>query len=437
MDFKLRYFRYPFEIYKKRQELEKSQWHKREYLEEYQLEKLKILIRHCYENVPYYKRIFDERGLSPHDFKRTEDLNLLPILTKNDVRNNFNDLTARNAGKFSPVLGRTGGTTGTALEFYVDKYTNIMEFATVWRHWNWAGYRFGDRFCDLRGRIMRGEKPYSYDWRLNAMFLSSYRMTRELVREYASQLRSFRPKIIRGYPSAIDIFARLLRESGIDDIRPGAVVTSSETLLAHQRNNLEEVFGCKVFDTYGLEERSAAAGQCPKGNLHADAEYGIVRVMDGEKALPNGGEGEFICTGLHSYAMPLLNYRSNDIGTFSTEECPCGRGLPVIKSVTGRVEDMIVTPEGRYVAGSGLSVAFKYSMGIRLSQIVQEDINEMTVKIVRSDSYNEDDRLTLLRNLRDRVGDVIKINIEYVDDIPLTKAGKLKFVISKVPVDVK
>jgi phenylacetate-CoA ligase len=262
-------------------------------------------------------------------------------------------------------------------------------------------------------------------------------MTRPLVKEYARRLRAFKPRIIRGYPSAIDIFARLLREEGIDDIRPVAVVTSSENLLAHQRKNLEEVFGCTVFDTYGLEERSAAGGQCPEGRLHADAEYGIIRALENGTPMPVGQEGEFVCTGLHSYAMPLLNYRTNDVGVLSDEKCSCGRGLPIIKSVVGRVEDMIRTPDGRYVAGSGLSVAFKYSGGIRLSQITQETIDEMTVKIVRAPSYNEHDLATLMANLRDRVGEVIKINIEYVDDIPLTKAGKLKFVISKVPLDLR
>ncbi|MCL4491209.1 MAG: hypothetical protein M1510_04765 [Nitrospirae bacterium] len=437
MDFRLRDFRYPYTIYMRRRELEKSQWFNNKRLPEIQSDRLRKLILHCYENVPYYRSLFNGRGLKPDDIKSPEDLKLLPILTKDTVRENFRELVATNAKRFSPILGHTGGTTGTALEFYVDSCANILEFATVWRHWNWAGYSFGDRFCDLRGRIIRGEKPYSFDWRLNAMFLSSYRMTREMVKEYAVQLRSFKPRIIRGYPSAIDIFARLLRESGIDDIRPKAVVTSSETLLAQQRKNLEEVFGCKVFDTYGLEERSAAAGQCPEGNMHADSEYGVIRVLNDGRDIPEGEEGEFICTGLHNYAMPLINYRTNDVGIFSTDKCPCGRGLPVIKSITGRVEDMIATPDGRNVAGSGLSVAFKYSMGIRLSQIIQEDINEMTVKIVRSPSYNENDEKTLLSNLRDRVGHVIRIKIEYVDDIPLTKAGKLKFVISKVRPDVR
>ncbi|MBF0344351.1 MAG: phenylacetate--CoA ligase family protein [Nitrospirae bacterium] len=437
MDFKLRYFRYPYAIYKKRALLEKSQWFDKQYHKDNQLLLLKKLLSHSYAHVPYYRNMFKALGLTPADVDVPEKLSLLPLLTKDDVRNNFKELIADNAALFDPVLSRSGGTTGTALEFYIDKVTNVMEFATVWRHWNWAGYRFGDRFCDLRGRIIRGDNPIQYDWRLNALFLSSYRMTRSVIGKYAQKLRAFKPTILRGYPSAIDIFARLLREQGINDIRPRAVITSSETLLAHQRANLQEVFGCTVYDTYGLEERSVAAGQCPHGNLHFDDEYGIMRVIDNGVDVDNGNEGELVCTGLHSYAMPLINYRTNDLGTISTEKCPCGRGLSVARSVTGRVEDMIITPDGRYVAGSGLSVAFKHSMGIRLSQIVQENIDEMTIKIVRAPTYTKHDETTLLANLRDRVGNVIRINMEFVNDIPLTKAGKLKFVVSGVKPDVR
>ena len=425
MDFRLRDFFYPLAIVKKRRWLERTQRFDAASLKNIQLERAQELVTHCYEYVPYYRKLFKKIGFIPSDMRTLDDLKAIPVLTKEMIRQNAADLLATNARIFGPSLSHSGGTTGTALEFYVDRPSNIMEFAAVWRHWNWAGYRFGDRFCDLRGRIIKGKKPYVYDRRLNALFLSSYRMTPRLVREYAVAMRSFKPVIIRGYPSAIDVFAQFLCEEGIDDIRPKAVVTSSETLLAHQRKNVERAFGCVVFDTYGLEERSAAAGQCSYGRLHEDSEYGIISY--------EGPEHEMICTGLHNFAMPLIRYRTNDIGAPSSERCPCGRGLPVIASIIGRVEDMIRTPDGRYVAGSGLSVALKHSAGIKMSQIVQEKIDAMTIRVVRSAGYGDHDEQKLLAGLRDRVGEAIAIRVEYVDDIPLTAAGKLKFVVSKMP----
>jgi len=432
LDFKLRYFRYPWAIYRRYRGLLKSQWHSPEQLAEIQASGLRSLVNHCYRDIPYYRRLFEGLGLTPDDIRGPEDLPKLPLLTKQEVRDNSGALLAPEMKKYHPVLMRTGGTTGTALQFYVDRFANMMEFATVWRHWGWAGYRFGDRFCDLRGRIIKTAGPWSYDARLNALFLSSYRLTRELVPEYARKLRRFKPRILRGYPSAINFFAQLLREAGIDDIRPRAVVTSSETLLAHQRQNLEEVFGCRVFDTYGLEERCCAAGQCPEGGFHIDSEYGILGVVDGAgRPVAPGEEGEIVATGLATRVMPFLNYRTNDLARLSTRRCSCGRGLPLIESITGRVEDMVVTPDGRSVSGAGLSVALKYSPGIRLSQILQDTVEEMTVRIVRAPGYGEDDEKKLLINLRDRVGEAIKIRLDYVDDIGLTAAGKLKFVISK------
>ncbi len=433
MDFRLKDFKYPFAIFKLRRQLEKSQWASLDELNDIQERLLGKLVRHCYENVPYYTQLFTRLGLDPEDIKAKDDLKHIPVLTKQIIRDNFQALQAKDSHRYSPLKYRTGGTTGTPLEFFVDKNANIMEFAAVWRHWNWAGYRFGNKFCDLRGKIIKGHKPYVYDWRLNAMFLSSYRMTKDLVDVYADQLRRFKPAIIRGYPSAIDMFATFLKEKGITDIRPRSVVTSSETLLSHQRQNLEAAFGCAVFDTYGLEERAAAAGQCPHGKMHQDVEYGIIRVLDEDgNDLPKGHEGEMVCTGLHNYVMPLINLRTNDIGSYSVETCSCGRNLPVLNPITGRVEDMIRTPDGRHVAGSGLSVAIKHSLGIKVSQIVQEELGEMRVKIVRNEFFGEEDEVSLLRNLRDRVGDVIRIRLDYVPDIPLTKAGKLKFVISNV-----
>lgn len=431
MDFKLRDFRYPVSILKMRRHLEHSQWWPKEKLEAWQNERLRFILKHAQNKVPFWRRRFADYGFNAAGADR-EDLGKLPLLDKEDIRAGLSKMLCEDWRSLDTSLHRTGGTTGTPMEFYVDKASNVAEFSLVWRHWNWAGYRFGDRFCDLRGRILKGEKPWAYDWRLNSLMLSSYRLTRALVKDYARQLRRFKPVLLRGYPSAIDFFARLLREEGIDDIRPKAVVTSSETLLAHMRSNLEAVFGCPVYDTYGLEERVAAGGQCPAGSMHEDSEYGFIEIVreDGAPAGP-GEVGEIVATGFHNLAMPLIRYRTHDLARRALKPCACGRGLPVLESLEGRVEDMISTPDGRCVSGAGLSVAIKRSLGIRRSQIIQESRDEMTVKVVRAAGYCEVDERLLLEGLRDRVGPAIRIKLEFVDDLELTKHGKLKFVIAK------
>ena len=436
MDFKLRYFRYPHGIWRTYRGLGRSQWYGPEFLGAMQWRGLKAVLDWAYAQVPYYRRVFDDLGARPEDIATWDDFRKLPVLTKPDVKDNLPLLLSGDKRGLDPVPSKTGGTTGTALEFFVDRPANVMEFAIVLRHWGWAGYRLGNRFCDLRGRIIRGGKPWEYDPRLNALFLSSYRMTRDLVASYARRLRVFKPKLLRGYPSSIYIFAKLLKEQGIDDVRPAAVVTSSETLWPHQRSILEEVFGCRVFDTYGLEERCCEAGQCPSGGLHIDTEHGIFEILreDGGPAGP-GETGEVIGTGLHTRIMPFIRYKTGDTATLAAEPCGCGRGLPTLDRIEGRVEDMIITPDGRYTPGSGLSVAIKHSAGVRLSQIVQDRIEEMTVKVVRGPGYDAGAEAKLISNLRDRVGEAIKIRIEYVDDIPLTPHGKFKFVISSVDPD--
>ena len=347
MEFRLKDFRYPLKIYKFKKFLAQSQWYDEERLLEYQCQRLRHLLKHCYENVPYYTEIFDKNRLKPDDIKTIEDLKLLPILTKECVRNNFNKLMAKKVKKFDPIVSHTSGSTGTALEFYLDRDTNILEFATIWRFWNWTGYRFGDKFADLRGRVIQGKKPWMIDYRLRSLNLSSFRLTRDVVKDYATQLRKFKPKIIRGYPSSISLFAKWLQEDGIDDIQPVAVVTSAETLLAPQRQDIEEVFNCKVYDWYGIMERVAAIGQCEYGNYHINSEYGIVEILD-ENGNPvqNGERGEIIATSLHNHAMPFIRYRTNDLAVADDDgkKCECGRGLPLVKSIFGRVEDFVVTP---------------------------------------------------------------------------------------------
>ncbi len=437
MDFKLRYFRYPLGIWRTHRGLKRSQWFDPELIQAGQWSALRGVLDWAYQEVPYYRGLFDQVGAHPQDIKTWTDFRQLPILTKQQVRDHVSELTCRDRRGLHPVLSRTGGTTGTALWFYVDRLANIMEFAIVLRHWGWAGYRLGERFCDLRGRIIRSGKPWVYDPRLNALFLSSYRLTRDLVSAYARRLKRFRPKLLRGYPSSIYIFAKLLREKGIDDIRPAAVVTSSETLWPHQRQTLEDVFGCRVFDTYGLEERCCEAGQCPEGGLHVDAEYGVFEVLDPDgNPVGPGGSGEVIGTGLHSRIMPFVRYRTGDRAELAEQPCGCGRGLPTLKAIVGRTEDMVITPDGRYVPGSGLSVAIKRSTGIRLSQILQERPEQMVIKVVRSPRYNEEDEQRLVANLRDRVGEAIDVRIEYVEEIPLTAHGKFQFVVSSVKPDV-
>ena len=149
IDFRIRDFFYPYDIYKLRQALEKTQWLPAEELQAYQEKRLALTINHAYRHVPYYRRLFEKTGLCPQDIKKAGDLKKLPLLSKDTIRKEGKKLVADNAGRYHPVSYKTSGTTGTPVEFYLDKGARILEFVYYWRHWSWAGYRLGDRFAEL------------------------------------------------------------------------------------------------------------------------------------------------------------------------------------------------------------------------------------------------------------------------------------------------
>lgn len=410
--------------------LMESQWWPKKKLEEFQNEKLQIIIRYAYNNVPYYKKIFNVRGLKPSDIKTSKDLKLLPILTKDEIRKNFNKLLAKNYRKYYPILSHTSGSTGTAMDFYLTKnLENVIESAHVWRHWNWANYNYSNRCVVIRGKIITEDlnviAPYKMDQ--NTLLLSSFHLSPKSIKQYVELMKKFKPKIIRAYPSAMLVITKFLKRASIKPVEIESIITSSETLLPTHRKEIEEFWGAKIYDWYGLGERAAAIGECEKGGFHINSEYGIIEFKD----IPKNNHKEIIATSFWNFAMPFIRYSTKDIVmTLTNNQCPCGRTLPIVKSIDGRIEDFIITKDLRFIGR--LDAALKYSRGIKFTQIVQDKIGHILVKIVKDAEFTSRDHEKLNLELKKRLGNNIDIDYEFTNDIPRNKAGKLRFVISKI-----
>jgi phenylacetate-CoA ligase len=213
------------------------------------------------------------------------------------------------------------------------------------------------------------------------------------------------------------------------------VFTSSETLLPIQRETIEAAFSCRVFDFYGHAERVAFATECDRHEgKHLAEEFGFVEVADPDGTPVREGEsGYLVGTSLHNRAMPLFRYRTTDMTALLPEACPCGRTLRRIRDVTTKAEDIILTPDGRMISPSVLTHPFKPLTQILRSQIVQERLDEITVKIVASSEFTAADREHLIRELQSRLGSTVSVRIELVSDIPRERSGKYRWVISHVP----
>ena len=414
--------------------LMKTQWLSPEELEEIQNERLKKHIKHAYENVPYYRRIFEERGLKPNDIRSKEDLKLLPVLTKDDVRKHFNELIAKDSTRYEPILSHTSGSTGIPLKFYLDKNNLMWESAFVSRHWAWMGTSPKEKQAVLRGAVPKSKRYFLIDG--NTLILSSFLLNFKTLNKYINAIVEFKPKLINGYPSSVQFFARLLKRKNVFSIRPKAIQTSSETLFPQMRKEIEDVFKCKVYDLYGNLEHVSMITECSDGGFHTNQEYAIIEFLNEKGYDAKHGElAEMVCTGLNNFSMPLIRYKIGDIAVTTKKRCSCGRGLPLVEHLEGRIDDMIITPDGRMIPPSGMTLAFEFSENIKQCQLIQNKKDELIINIVKSDQYGDKDHKFMLNEVRKRIGNKMKITVNFVDDISRTKAGKLRFVISKVKLD--
>jgi phenylacetate-CoA ligase len=416
-------------------ELTASQWYTGEELAELQSRRLRALIRHTYENVPYYREVFDDRKLRPADIQSPSDLYKLPVLTKQDVRRHLRPLRAGNVPARAVTTGRTGGTTGIPLHFALDKARVTFDHALIHRHWSWAGYRPRDLVVLLRGFTLVDPDDTSaiywrHDWIDRRTYLSGFHLSDETLPRYVEQLIAWQPKFIAAYPSAIYAVARFLERQSLT-IPVAAVFTGSEVLTPTERATIEQRFACKIWDRYGTGERLVVGQQCECGSYHQNAEFGILQVDQprGEPAQP-GTEGELIQTTITNYSMPLIRYASEDIGALRPETCRCGRGLPLMGPVQGRKDDAIITADGRVMPRAGLDQIHEYVERMERCQLVQERVGEIIVRVLPREGFNDEDVASLMRELRKRVGERTRIEVRRVDELPLTVTGKERFIVS-------
>ena len=321
-------------------------------LRNYQEEKLRELTRHAYENVPYYRRVFDERRIHPNDIRTIEDLEKLPVLTKLEVRRQSNELQARGWPARRIVTGHTGGTTGMALQLAEDRDTWAWNWAVIWRFRKRFGIELGEPYITFGGR--RGIVPLSRlappFWRRNLAsrqtYVSVHHMTVQNMKPLVDYLGSRSVAFYAGYPSAFYLLASyLLRENIRLDRPPRVIITNSESLLPHQRRTIARAFDCEVADYYGQTEHCSLICECERHRYHVDGEFGIVEFLAPNRHAT--AARRIVSTGLQNPVMPLIRFDTGDQATLADEPCSCHRRTPTATHIDGRIEAVIVTPDGR------------------------------------------------------------------------------------------
>ncbi len=410
------------------------QWLSETELRQMQRDILKKLLKHAYQTVPYYRTSFSEAGVRPEQFKELSDLKHFPILSKEAVRRNSEELISEKVPPRDRLVLHTSGTTGTPLSIYYTADERQKCYAIAFRHYEWAGYRLGMRRAKFGGRNlvpgMQKKPPYwRYDRSQNSLQFSSWHISEQTVDDYLKAMADFKVEFLEGYPSSVSAIARAAVEHPKYKIRPCAVITSAETLLPWQRESISKAFDCPVMDQYGCSEMAVMVYQCREGGYHEVLDLGYAEFIRPEDSAP-GTPATVVTTGLLNFTQPLIRYEIGDTVVPDGKTCPCGRGLPAIQSVEGRTDDMLITPKGRLLPR--FDVIFKGSPKICCCQIVQDALDHLVFRIVPEPGYNSADGEAIIAQCRARFGDEMRYDIELVDGIELTPEGKFRAVVSKI-----
>jgi phenylacetate-CoA ligase len=412
-------------------ELEQRQWADADVLAADQLARLRSMLAYCATEIPHYRELFDDLGFRPGDVAAVDDLAALPLLEKETVRADPDRFLP--ADREGLVAQTTGGTTGTPLAYWATLEAVQFNYATYEaRSRRWAGVRFGDRMASLHGQpIVPAEDQDGPFWRrnvaFNQLYLSVYHLNRSTLPSYIDALERFAPRVVVGYTSAVHRLAtHLLDTGGQGRVRPASVMVSSETLTPAARHDIETAFGCRASNSYSLGELVAWVSECPHGGLHQSTEYGVIELVPGDVGR------EIVATGLINRGMPLLRFRTGDLAESADAPCPCGRQLPRLEAIQGRVDDVVHTPEGAVVGPAPMSLAFQRVPRLRRAQVHQDAPEALRVLIEPGDGFDEADQAFLDGELRKRLGTSIAIDYERVHELPRTSGGKERLIVSTV-----
>lgn len=401
-------------------------------LHEIQRQRLDRLVKRAREHTRFWRFLPPPSDARDPAEAIARTLATIPPLEKSTYRDQAEAFIAGDIPRERLRKGKTSGTTGTALPLWYTKGTLAEEYATVWRLRRACGVQLGEPHLTFGGQIvvpLRQQRPpfWRTNWWGRQTLFSLYHMKPDSLPAYVDAIHAAPATFVQGYPSSIHLIARAMLEAGrpLPKGRLKAVFTSSESLLAFQRDAIETAFGAPVRDRYGTSEFAVSMTGCAQNRLHVDMEFGIVEV-EAEEETDEWVRGPLLVTGLGNEATPLLRYRIGDLGTRSKQPCPCGRTGDVFLDVDGRLEDYVVTPDGRWIGR--LDHIFKDQLAVAEAQIVQQRPEAIEVRVVPHGNWDDASERSLRKEIRARLGDAIEIEMRIVETIPREPNGKFRAV---------
>jgi phenylacetate-CoA ligase len=417
------------------QQYQEREWFTKEQWQMWQAEKLKTLLPACANHVPYY---LDHWTEAQKQSAMNGDLSTLPFLEKDPIRANPKALLREDVRPSRPQVFLTSGSTGTPISCYytIPELRESMALREV-RSVRWAGVSFQQARATFSGRMVESNPDskgpfYRYNLAEKQVYFSPFHLRPDTASFYLRALEKHHVRWLTGYAVSYYLLAKFILEQGLT-VPSGiqAIITTSEKVTTEMRRTMEKAFHCKVFEEYSTVENVLFASECEQGRLHVSPDVAVVEILrpDGSPCLP-GEVGEVVTTGLMRTYQPLIRFRVGDMAMWDADPCPCGRQMPVIKEVIGRIEDVVVGPDGRQMVR--FHGVFVNQLHVQEGQIIQESFNLIRVKIVPTKDFGEQDIADIVHRVRQRLGNEVNVKIETVTEIPRTKAGKFKAVISNL-----
>ncbi len=420
-----------------RRNMEEVQWWPAKRVAELQLRRLQEFLQDVAVNVPYYREVFAANGFAPADVGGVADLQRLPFLTKSVIRANTDALRhvqAKGLARFN-----TGGSSGEPLVFFIGKKRVSHDVAAKWRATRWWDVDIGDPEIVVWGSpIELGKQDYIKmvrDTLLRTRLLPAFEMSEAKLDDFIATIRSVRPRMLFGYPSALTHIARhaCKRKLPMTDLGIKVAFVTSERLYDDQRETIGSVFGCKVANGYGGRDAGFIAHECPAGGMHITADDIVVEIIDDEgRVQPAGVAGEIVVTHLSTNDFPFIRYRTGDVGVLGSAACTCGRGLPLLQDIQGRSTDFVVATDGTVMHGLSLIYILRDLAGVQSFKVIQETLAQTRVLLVCGSDFEQESLGRIISGFKQRLGADVNVVIDLVDTIPAEKSGKFRYIISHV-----
>jgi phenylacetate-CoA ligase len=396
-----------------------------------QTAELRTLLRHCSERVPYYRDLLKRLSLRPEDFRKPEDVSLLPFMDKETVREAGADLVATGFSRTDEVHESTGGTGGPPLSFLSLKGFSDQREKAFWHHLaRRVGFGPGMWIAELRNASLGGSRLYEIDHMRRKLVLDPFKLNPGNIEAYLEAMKRYRTRFLHTYPSAATVLLRFVAEASLD--AKGilhAVLAGSENIYAGQREFIESGFGARFFSWYGHSEKLVLAGECEcSADYHVFPQYGIAELVaeDGSIVTGPGIRGEIVGTGFNNPLMPFIRYRTGDYAEWiAGGPCACGRCYPRLAKVTGRwFQELVHGRNGARISMAGLNMHSDVLDRVMNYQFVQSEVGKLVMRIVPGKGFMQEDpgriRMEFGRKLRGEVD----LEVEIVDGIPRTPRGK-------------